>query len=359
MPDVVRALRGPENARLSDRKQLRYGRNGSLAIDIENGTWFDHEAGAGGGVLDFIKREKGLDAGAAIEWIRRELGVEVDADRRSRGDPRRSNGHAEPKESLTAAKRIAATYDYVDERGEVLFQVVRFEPKEFRQRRPEPGRLGAWTWSVKGVRQVPYRLPELEQALATDRAIFIVEGEKDADNLAGWGVAATCNAQGAGRWHRELGAHFRGADVVLVPDNDDAGRAHMEAVGRALARLAARIRLLVLPDLPPKGDVSDFIAAGGTPEHLYQLAERAPAWKPPPPPLRFAAVWFAEVDRALEDPEWLIDDLLTRGDLALTFGPSQSGKSFLASHLSLAVARGADVFGRKTRRPNHSPQARL
>ena len=98
--------------------------------------------------------------------------------------------------------RIAATYDYRDERGDVLFQVVRFEPKDFKQRRPDG--QGGWRWSVKGVRQVPYRMPELLEANPTD-LVFIVEGEKDADRLADLGLVATCNPGGAGKrpkWSR-------------------------------------------------------------------------------------------------------------------------------------------------------------
>ncbi len=86
--------------------------------------------------------------------------------------------------------QIVATYDYRDERGELLFQVVRYDPKDFRQRRPKPG--GGWVWSVKGVRVVPYRLPEL--LARPDEPVFVVEGEKDVDNLGRIGVLATCNA---------------------------------------------------------------------------------------------------------------------------------------------------------------------
>ena len=82
--------------------------------------------------------------------------------------------------------QIVATYDYRDERGELLFQVVRYDPKDFRQRRPKPG--GGWVWSVKGVRVVPYRLPEL--LARPDEPVFVVEGEKDVDNLGRIGVLA-------------------------------------------------------------------------------------------------------------------------------------------------------------------------
>ena len=100
-----------------------------------------------------------------------------------------------PKSGKSA---IEAVYDYPDETGTLLFQVVRMIPKTFRQRRPMPG--GKWEWSVKGVRQVPYRLREF---LANpSRLVAVVEGEKDVDNLAKIDVLATCNA-GGGKYARK------------------------------------------------------------------------------------------------------------------------------------------------------------
>ena len=109
--------------------------------------------------------------------------------------PRDASSPHNGRTHRTSRGRIVATYDYRDKAGELLFQVVRFDPKDFRQRRPEPG--GGWNWSVKGVRVVPYRLREL--LADKTRVVVVVEGEKNADNLARLGVLATCNAGGAGK----------------------------------------------------------------------------------------------------------------------------------------------------------------
>jgi putative DNA primase/helicase len=167
---------------------------------------------------------------------------------------------------------MVATYDYRDERGDLVFQVCRFEPKDFRQRKPDG--KGGWAWSVKGLRRLPYRLPEL-LAAPTDRTVFIVEGEKDADRLAGLGLVATCNPGGAGKWRSDYNAFFVGRDAVILPDNDDAGRGHAQAVAANLAPIAARVWILERPGLPPKCDVSDWLAAGGTREELERLAAEA------------------------------------------------------------------------------------
>jgi hypothetical protein len=172
---------------------------------------------------------------------------------------------------------IVATYDYRDESGTLISQAVRLDPKDFRQRRPDGA--GDWTWKVRGVRAVPYRLPELLEAVAAGLPVFVVEGEKDADALARLDLAATCNAGGAGKWRAAHSKCLKGADVIILPDNDAPGRDHAEAVAASLAGIAARVRTLTLPDLPDKGDVSDWLAAGGTAEALWQLAEQAPEWR--------------------------------------------------------------------------------
>jgi hypothetical protein len=180
-----------------------------------------------------------------------------------------NNGSAKPQ--------IVAEYDYRDEAGDLVFQVVRYEPKDFRQRRPKPG--GGWDWTVKGVKQVPYRLPKL---LAADsaQAVFVVEGEKDAENLARIGLQATCNAGGAGKWTDDHAEFLRGRRVIILYDNDDAGHNHAQRVAHTLNGVAESVRVVELTGLPDKGDVTDWIAAGGTKTELTQLAEAAPEWEP-------------------------------------------------------------------------------
>ncbi|MDB5298306.1 MAG: phage/plasmid primase, family [Phycisphaerales bacterium] len=173
--------------------------------------------------------------------------------------------------------RIAARYPYVDEAGELLFEAVRFDPKGFRQRRPDGS--GGWVWKLDGVRRVPFRLPELLDA-DPEAWAFVPEGEKDVDALRRAGLVATCNPMGAGKWPREFGEYLAGRRVCVLPDNDDPGRAHAADVARSCAGRAASVRVLALPGLPPKGDVSDWLAAGGTPAGLVALADDADEWSP-------------------------------------------------------------------------------
>jgi hypothetical protein len=171
-------------------------------------------------------------------------------------------------------RRIVAQYDYQDEKGQLIYQVVRYEPKDFRQRAPDG--KGGWTWTTKNVRRVPYRLPEL---LAADPVgpVFIVEGEKDADRLAGLGLVATTNVGGAGNWRPAYGQHLAGRHVVVLPDNDEPGQQHAADLVRHLAGVAASIKLIELPGLREKGDVSDWLDAGRSRGVLLALVQRTPA----------------------------------------------------------------------------------
>ena len=121
------------------------------------------------------------------------------------------------------------------------------------QRRPDPDHPGEWLWNVDGVPVVPYRLPQLIEAIAAGHPVLIVEGERKADLLWSWNIAATCNAGGAKKWKPEHAEFLRGADVVLVPDNDDVGWEHINEVGASLVGIAKRIRVLVLPHAKRQG----------------------------------------------------------------------------------------------------------
>jgi len=176
--------------------------------------------------------------------------------------------------------RTVCTYDYIDEQGTLLFQTVRLcRPKHFVQRRP--GNNGQpWIWKTTGVRRVLYRLPELLQA-DPEQWLFLCEGEKDADQLiSALGLPATTNPMGAGKWRKPYNEALKDRKVAILPDNDPAGQDHAEKVATSLSGTAADVRIVTLPDLRVKGDVSDWIEAGGTREELLALVAKAPSFVP-------------------------------------------------------------------------------
>jgi hypothetical protein len=267
---VAVRLLGEPNPAHSKPTEARYGNNGSLSLDLTSNTFFDHEASTGGGLLDFL-----VHRGEAKD--RREAGLWLDRSGLA-GAPTAAPPPSTPAKTTTGPKATrpslgspVASYDYRDAAGELTMQVLRFEPKTFRQRRPV---AGGWENSVKDVSPVPYRLPELLAAPLSELA-YIVEGEKDADRLASLGLVATCCAGGAGKWRAEHADHLKGRVAILIPDNDDAGRDHVSKVAASLKGIAERVIVLTLPGLSEKGDVSDWLDAGGTPEALAELATAA------------------------------------------------------------------------------------
>ncbi len=174
---------------------------------------------------------------------------------------------------------IIATYDYSNESGELLFQVARTKAKEFPPRRRDEN--GKWTWGLGDLPRVLYRLPELLRA-KPNQVIFIVEGEKDADNLSEIGLIATTNAGGAGNWQTtsQNAQCLYDRKIAILPDNDLPGRNHAEQVARTLYGKADKIKIIELQDLPESGDVSDWLKNGGTAQRLMEIAIQAPTYRP-------------------------------------------------------------------------------
>jgi hypothetical protein len=227
-----------------------------------NGSCYCNQCEGGKGIGDGIAALMwlcGWDFSRAVAEVAKYLGIAPAKVAHTNGKP-----------------KIVATYDYVDEQGTVLYQVVRYDPKNFRQRRPKVG--GGWEFSVKGTRLVPYRLQELLVA-GLDRGVLIVEGEKDADRAVSIGIVATTCAMGAGKWRPEYNEHFRGRSVYLVPDNDKLGREHAQQVAMSLHGIAKGIKVVELPGVPEKGDLSDWLDQGGTKDKLAELVKAAAEWK--------------------------------------------------------------------------------
>ena len=219
-----------------------------------------------GDVIELQALLNGGEKGKAIQALAKLAGIEPERTRKQRN-----------------RGRIVETYDYTDAAGKLLFQVCRMDPKDFRQRRPDPEKPGCWLWNMNGTGRILYRLPAIVEALDAGRVVFIAEGEKDCDALAGLDLAATCNPGGAGKWRSEYAGALSGAKAIVIADKDTPGRKHAAAVLQALSGKAESVRVIELPDR--KGhtvkDPADWIAAGGTREELRDVIRNAPDWTPP------------------------------------------------------------------------------
>lgn len=244
-----------------------------------------------------------------------------------------------PQNAPRLERRIVATYDYHDEHGRRLFQVVRFDPKDFRQRRPD----GAW--NLRGIRRVLFELP----ALQGQTVVYVVEGEKDVRALQRIGLVATTNMGGAGKWRAEYVQQLQAAGtqhVVVLPDNDEPGRAHADTVARSCHAAGLHVTVTDLPDLPPKGDVSDWLAAGHTREDLLALVHAAPRFTPnhtvsaSPSICAARPVLVRLADVQPEPLRWIWPGRLAAGKLALLVGDPGLGKSWISLDVAARLSAG-------------------
>lgn len=250
----------------------------------------------------------------------------------------------------TQRRRTIAEYKYTDKQGNVLFEVCRTEPKGFYQRRPDG--QGGWTNGLGDVKPVLYNLPNVITQAQQGGNVFIVEGEKDVNTLGELGLTATTNPMGAEKWRDEYSDTLQGANVIIIPDNDEPGQRHARQVAKSLAGKAASIRILNLPNLGPKADVSDWLEAGGTKEELLKLADNAEEYRPQPDTSGITLFTAQEIAAAtFNDPEYIIDGFLPTG-ITLLAGKPKVGKSWLALDFATGIAAGKSVCGIKCAQAN-------
>jgi hypothetical protein len=257
---------------------------------------------------------------------------------------------------------LAAEYVYTDEIGQPAYAVRRYEcpewdglgkkPKDFRQFRAEGDSFVGGKGCMQGVRLVPFKLFELLQR--PKDPVFVVEGEKDVLALERLGLLATTNPGGAGKWPSldpdAVMAVFKGRTVVLIPDNDQVGAQHMATVGKALGCLAKEIRLLTLPKLPPGGDVSDWLAAGGSGEALLELAVAAKPLLATTGPYPVHTFGDPATDTDFPVPEALIDGILFPG-LTLIHGTwKRARKTLCAVDMAYCLESGLPFLGRTVKK---------
>lgn len=238
-------------------------------------------------------------------------------------------------------KKIVAEYDYRDAAGNVVFQKIRYEPKDFRQRRSDG--KGGWVWSLKGIdSDIPYHLDKIS-ATQPGATIYVVEGEKDADRLLSLGLLATCSTGGAESWTDSHSAYLAGHHVAILPDNDPPGRLHAEIISKSLLGVAASVKTIELPGLPNKGDVSDWLDTGGTAQELESIYDRTNADGAVVPVKVIPSSEFFSVEYRRE---YIIDGILTAGEPCIIGGRSKTLKTNIAIEMALAIGTGGYFLGK-------------
>ena len=185
-------------------------------------------------------------------------------------DALKSKGLWPEREQDGNRSAIVATYDYTDAAGKLIYQVVRFDPKDFRPRYPDG--CGGWIWK-KHPHQVLYHLPEVLEA----PIVFVVEGERDTETLRAHGFVATTNAGGAkAPWRSSFTEALRGREIILIPDNDQPGKRRVLSIARALLHKVAKLVVLELEDAK---DITEWFARGHSELELIAQLDGEQVWQ--------------------------------------------------------------------------------
>jgi hypothetical protein len=408
---------GEPNKSLTTSIGARFGSQGSKAIVFAKGTWFDHEQQRGGGVAELVMQETGVPTEAeAHRWLEDQGFIakdpatprqprQVTEDRSDRPSSQPEPQAPPDKATAKGLWTIVEEEPYHTRDGEPLYEVCRVQwrlpdgswemgkkgkpKKTFVQRRPSgrpdgskvyglgegeymrsaPGR--DWKpfnedaferWSpvtrerglfLPAVQHTIFHHRELELAIEAGKIILLPEGERKARVAEEFGFGGTTNSGGAANWRDEFAAYFRGADVVIPIDNDEAGRAAGERKAKSLRGIAQRVRVLdfaaIDPTFKPGFDIVDWRDAGGTSDQLEKIIAGLPDYRPRPPQGFGGRSMISLAGKPIEY-DWLIKGLVERNGVFILAAEKQAGKSFVVMDMGMKIARGLQYGDRITRK---------
>lgn len=321
---------------------LHEDHNASASINADSGLWLCHGCGEKGNLPQLISRVLPDSDGRGL------IAQLPDFGRGEIAPKFKLTYDIGPAEPYDPAPTKHETYDYTDENGELLYQVLRqpSSAKRFQQRRPDG--KGGWTYNLTETR-VPYRLPQLLAAIDRGDLIFICEGEKDVHAFEEAGYLATCNSGGAGKFHPDFGQwYFRGAKVAIVADRDQRGIEHALDVKAKLERYADDVFLL----LPAHGkDAADHFHNGGKLADLI-LVEDFSRYSQSQSSRESATATSSASSRSLKETRlsdvemvpmtWLFDGWIPDNSLSLFAGAGGIGKSTFLAGLAAILSTGRD-----------------
>lgn len=299
-------------------------RRASLSINLAKGVWKCFTGCGEGGLIAFEQKFaahtstqsalKAIFEGAGQQW-------------------EQPTGNEEEPEAI---------YSYTDARGKLLFQKLRYPGKRFVQRKV--AEKGGWEYHLGTVKKPLYNLPDI----ITANHVFVVEGEKDADNVNRLEISAldktgrartvaTTNFDGASSWDAGYARYFSGKDVAILPDFDKVGMKHAEMVAASVFDYALSVKIIELPGLAEHGDVSDYLQNHSALDLIGEV-RKTPVWEPKKSALLVPAPEF--LARSSEEIEWLVDGVIQRAANGFVVSDPKTGKSWTAVDLALALATG-------------------
>ena len=301
--------------------------NPSFAVaENEAGIWLwrdHHETAAGGSIIDFVSRKDELSVAESIQKIKRLEGLEN-----------------RPTLVQQTERKIAAIYDYVDESGTLIFQKVRYLPKSFVCRRPNGS---GWIYNTQGVKAIPFRLNKIKE----ESRVYLCEGEKDANLLAGLGYPSTSAPFGAGSWPTELNPYFAGKAVYILYDVGNETK--VQRIAAELRTVTAEIFILSIPIDRWEADVSDFLEPIATPDDkrakieeliFHGIKYEPPKAKPQEPVFHISLAERGAESVKIRPVPWLWHGVMPTHLATAITGDAGLGKSLVVVDMAARVSRG-------------------
>lgn len=342
-PEVAKQLLGEPSSTSSE--QLRWGRKGSMALNLLEGTFYDHEAGVGGGVIDLIKHLN-QDVNTVLKQFGYDLALHSNDSLLSGFHPPKmktaSNVRSFSREQMVALYREAIVkLKYTDN-----FMVLRFAEGHPIKQKYAPFTLdsdGRWYLKRPESPQMPIYYTEEYPT----KPIVLNEGEKaliGCQEIYDYDCATWHG--GVNSWKKADWSPILDREVWIFPDNDKAGKHCANELSEHLRKLGCKSVKIIQPpkNFNEKDDLYDAYESG----YFKSSNDFIDFVKGQKDKLPKGALRFERADYVLSqvtNPDWLITDVFERNRLITVFGEPKSGKSFIAIAMACAVARGGDFYG--------------
>lgn len=262
----------------------------SMSVDQKDDgswVWYCHSCQEGGNIINYMMKKYNLQKQEAIAKL---------TDKFNLGNTRRNS-------------EVIAEYPYHDEEGKELFRVVRFEAKDFKVKHRVNN---SWKWDKKGIREVLYNLPEVIKS----ETVWLVEGEKDVENLKKLGIVATTNPFGVSHWRHVYASCFKDKRVFICLDKGCETVSERRAE-KILIAGAKEVKIVELPGLNREGeDISDWIEMNDAQDNeslkswLERIAADTPIFEIPGsmPKIKnnFLNLYVESISRSTDAPEIFI-----------------------------------------------------
>ena len=314
-----------------DSTHWRWGNKGSLALDLEKGTFYDFEAGEGYGLIAFIE-SKGLDVDKTLAPYKKPETVTK-----------------KPKsftdKQMFALKEAAEIFvRYSDQ-----FCVMRFAPDHAIKQKYAPFNKVGKHWLMQ---RPTGKLPIYCTNKNPEGYVIINEGEKASlgcESIVGDKADICCWHGGVNNLDNQDWSPLTNRKIIIFPDNDEAGKKAAQELKLILDHLSDDVIVVKPPRAFKEKDdlydakINDFFKS---PEEFLDYCLHNVVKKR----VSFELLQVNQIIKDIKPADWLVKDICEKDSVVSFFGQPKSGKSFVTVDIAANVALGRDWHGHKTKK---------